>query len=68
MKTISLREGQALHVETPNGIVNIRAGLHDRLGREVDSIETIPSNYSGERAVRRFGVANTRLVRLRRTA
>jgi hypothetical protein len=53
-----------LHVETPLGIVNIRAGLSDRRGRRVDSIEVIPSNSSGERKVVRRGFANTRLLEL----
>lgn len=48
-KSITLKPGEVLHIETPNGIVNIRTGLSDRLGREVDSIETIPDRYVGER-------------------
>ena len=66
MRTIVLTErSPLLHVETPNGIVNIRTGLHDRFGREVDSIEVIPSNYSGERKVIRSIGGNTRLIRLK---
>ena len=62
MKRVSLTKG-ALHVETPNGIVNIRVGLEDALGRSVDSIEVIPDNYAGEPKVLRRGFCNTRLVR-----
>lgn len=63
MKSTTLKRGQMLHVETPNGIVNIRAGLRDFTGRDVDSIETIPDAYAGERKVLRRGPANVRLVR-----
>jgi hypothetical protein len=63
MKQASLKAGQMLHVETPNGIVNIRAGLTDRHGRAVDSIESIPESYAGELKVYRRGPANVRLVR-----
>lgn len=63
-KAIVLRAGELLHVETPNGIVNIRAGLSDRMGREVDSVETIPDRYAGERKVIVSGRSNTRLIRL----
>lgn len=63
MKTVSLRAGDLLHVETPNGIVNIRAGLRDMRGRAVDSIATTPDNYAGEPRVMRFGTPNVRLVR-----
>lgn len=65
MKIIELRKG-LLHVETPLGIVNIRVGLSDRLGRKVDSVEVIPSNYIGERKVTRSGYANTRLIQLKK--
>jgi hypothetical protein len=64
-KPIILRPSELLHVETPNGIINIRAGLSDGLGREVDSIECIPDRYAGERKVVISGRANTRLIRLR---
>lgn len=63
MKRVVLRDGEAVHVETPNGIVNIRTGLHDGLGRAVDSIETIPNRYVGEPKVLRSGYSNTRLIR-----
>lgn len=63
-KSVNLRPGELLHVETPNGIVNIRAGLSDRHGREVDSVECIPDRYAGERKVVVRGLSNTRLVRL----
>lgn len=65
MKRATVKPGELLHVETPNGIVNIRAGLSDRIGRDVDSIEVIPSNYAGEPKVIRTGLANTRLIRMR---
>jgi len=65
MKSITLHAGQLLHVETPNGIVNIRAGLSDAIGREVDSIEVIPDRYAGERRVVVSGRRNTRMIRLK---
>lgn len=52
-----------LHVETPNGIVNIRVGLTDSEGRSVDSIECLPDRYVGEPAVTLDGHANTRMIR-----
>ena len=64
MKTVNLKNG-ILHVETPNGIVNIRVGLTDMKGRSVDSIEVIPDRFAGENKVRRSGYANTRLIRLK---
>src|SRR5512135_3306606 len=33
---------RVLHVETPNGIVNIRCGLSDAEGRTVDAVEIFP--------------------------
>lgn len=63
-KTVVLRDG-CLHVETPLGIVNIRVGLSDIHGRRVDSIETIPNAYAGERVVRVRGYRNTRMVELK---
>lgn len=63
-RSVTLKAGEMLHVETPNGIVNVRAGLSDRLGREVDSIEAIPARYAGERKVIVSGRSNTRLIRL----
>lgn len=41
MKSIAHNSG-VLHVETPLGIINIRAGLADTQGRRVVAIETIP--------------------------
>jgi hypothetical protein len=52
-----------LHVETPNGIVNIRVGLTDNEGRSVDSIECLPDSYVGEPRVTLDGKANTRMIR-----
>lgn len=63
-KSVTLKAGELLHVETPNGIVNVRAGLSDRLGREVDSVEVIPDRFAGERKVVVSGRSNTRLIRL----
>lgn len=66
MRTITLRAGaNVLHIETPNGIVNIRVGLRDRLGRAVDSVQCIPDEYAGEPKVRRYGPANVRMVRMK---
>jgi len=62
MKTVNLKHGM-LHVETPNGIVNIRVGLKDFKGRDVDSIETIPDDYAGENKVLLRGLPDTRLIR-----
>jgi hypothetical protein len=64
-QSINLRPGELLHVETPNGIVNIRTGLNDARGREVDSVECIPDRFSGERKVVVSGRSNTRLIRLK---
>lgn len=65
MRQLSVRPGQLVHIETPLGIVNISAGLEDRFGRRVDSIEVIPCSGAGERKVIRRGYGNTRLVELR---
>lgn len=59
-------QGNTLHVETPNGIVNIIVGLEDAQGRSVDAISVTPSNYVGERLVIRRGSATTRLVRCKK--
>ncbi len=65
MKVAYLNKG-LLHVETPNAVVNIRVGLHDRLGRSVDSIEILPDDYAGEEKVVVYpGKCNTRIVRLK---
>tara|TARA_R100001082_G_scaffold30763_1_gene15464 strand:- start:1124 stop:1333 length:210 start_codon:yes stop_codon:yes gene_type:complete len=69
MKTIShYNSKKLLHIETPLGIINIRVGLTDRLGRSVDSIEVIPSNYAGQNKVKRSGLSNTRLIKLKKGA
>jgi|TARA_R100001530_G_scaffold106744_1_gene74573 hypothetical protein len=66
MKTIShYNSNKLLHVETPLGIVNIRVGLTDRLGRSIDSVEVTPSNYAGHNKVKRSGFGNTRLIQLK---
>ena len=36
-----------IHIETPLGIVNIRLGLRDKDGREVEAIEAIPDVQNG---------------------
>ncbi len=59
MKSLTWDKTEALHVETPLGIVNIRCGLSDMKGRPVDSIEVIPSCYAGEQKVVRRGYCNT---------
>jgi hypothetical protein len=56
MRVLQLDRG-LLHVETPLGIVNVRAGLTDLSGRKVDSVWVIP-----DRGVVRNGQANTRLL------
>lgn len=65
-KDITLRSGELLHVETPNGIVNIYAGLTDRKGRTVDAVTFIPDNYAGEAPVRLWGTRMVRLLRVPR--
>jgi hypothetical protein len=65
MRTVSAKAGTVIHVETPNGIVNVYCGLHDRLGRDVDTVEVIPDNYPGERPVRISGGRYARLIRLK---
>jgi hypothetical protein len=62
MRHVIPKRGEIIHVETPNGIVNIYTGLQDREGRSVDRIEVIPDNYAGENKVVRRG---DRLVRLK---
>ena len=47
-----------LHVEAPNGIINIRWGLSDCKGRAVDSIEVIP-----DAGCTVSGYLNTRIIR-----
>jgi hypothetical protein len=65
MRRISHYKKGCLHVETPNGIVNIRVGLTDMSGRSVDSIEIIPDRYAGEKKVKVSGPRNTRMIRLK---
>ena len=55
--------GHTLHIETPNGVVNIRCGLVDVYGRSVDSISVTPDEYYGEQKVLLRGLHNTRLIR-----
>ena len=66
MKTIVLSsrsKHKTLHVETPEGIVNIRIGLHDSEGRAVTSVECIPDAYPNEPRVSLDGLGNTRMIR-----
>lgn len=66
-RSIVHKEG-LLHVETPNGIVNIRVGLTDSEGRSVDSIECLPDQYVGEPQVTLDGYSNTRMIREKEVA
>ena len=65
MRYITHKKG-LLHIETPHGIINIRVGLTDRLGRSVDSISITPDRCMGEQDVKRVGLANTRLIQLKK--
>ena len=64
---VTMGSGEMLHVEMPNGTVNIKAGLTDRYGREVDSILTVPDNCPGELPIVRSPMcaANVLLTRLK---
>jgi len=53
------------HIETPLGVINIRTGLYDRLGREIVSISVTADKYAGENKVKLAGLHNTRLTRLK---
>ena len=64
MKTVSLKNG-LLHVETPLGVINIRAGLVDSAGRRVDSITITPDEITGDKKIVRRGYYNTRMVELK---
>ena len=64
MKTLS--KGATFHIETPNGIIQIKTGLTDMLGRSVDSISIRPNNYKGEPKVKLIaGKYNQRLIELK---
>jgi len=63
-KTVNLKRGK-LHIETPLGVVNIRVGLTDSMGRRVDSITVGATIDPGEKKVIRRGWYNTRLVELK---
>lgn len=66
MKRISHRNG-VLHIETPEGIINIYTGLHDDKGREVTTVEAIPDDrFAGERKVRCSPGCHFRMVRNKR--
>ena len=53
------------HIEIEGGIVNIRTGLQDRLGRKVTSIEILPDDhYAGEKIWRLYGTVNNRIIQL----
>lgn len=64
MKTVTLKNG-LLHVETPLGVINIRAGLVDVAGRRVDSITVTPNEIIGDKKIIRRGYYNTRMVELK---
>lgn len=52
MKRISHSRG-TLHIEVPEGIINIYSGLHDAKGRSVTSISFVPDDrFAGEPKVR----------------
>lgn len=61
------KRGKVLHIETPLGIVNIRVGLQDRLGRDVDSISVVmnPDYEHIDRKIKLSGYGNTRLIALK---
>jgi hypothetical protein len=61
-RTVRMRDGELLHVETPLGIVNIRTGLHDADGRRVESVAITTNDYVGESRVTLDGYANSRLI------
>ena len=65
MKRIVAKNGELVHIETPLGIINIRAGLSDQKGRKVDSIEILKNEYVGENKVRLDGYVNSRLIELK---
>jgi hypothetical protein len=64
MKTVNLEDG-LLHVETPLGVINIRAGLTDSMGRRVDSITVTPDEITSGKKIIRRGYYNTRMVELK---
>lgn len=54
------------HIEVEGCVVNIRTGLHDRLGRKVTSVEILPDDhYSGENVWRLYGSVNNKIVELK---
>jgi hypothetical protein len=67
MKRISHHSG-ILHVETPEGIVNIYAGLTDADGRPVTTVEAIPDQYAGAPRVNCRPRCGFRMVRNKRRA
>jgi hypothetical protein len=58
LKIVDLQDGQILHVETPNAVVNIRCGLRALEGNYVDSVEILP-----DVGCTRDGPANVRVIR-----
>ena len=69
MKTIKWEKSEPLHIETPNGIINIRCNLTDLHGRKVDSISITPDSYVGEGKVKVVASRyNTRMIRLKKRA
>ena len=57
---------RTLHIETEGCIVNIRVGLHDRLGRKVTSIKILPDGYVGEPKRKLVGTASNRVIQLKK--
>lgn len=64
MRRINVKKaGTIVHVETPNGIINIHVGLTDAKGRWVDAVTINPNRYAGEPKVI---VRGNRLIRTNR--
>lgn len=62
-----MREFKGLHIEAEGCIVNIREGLHDRVGRRVTSIEILPDDrYAGEPIWKLVGTVNNRVIQLKK--
>lgn len=59
------RGAEIIHVETELGIVNIRLGLRDRLGRKVEAVTMRPDEFSGEPKV---ALRRNRFVQLKKKA
>ena len=61
VQTVTPKRGaKIIHVETELGIVNVRLGLSDPEGRDVEAVEMIADDYSGEPTV---SIVGRRFVR-----